>query len=105
MKKLVSLMVLCMTTSVVFADNFFENNNPFPTQVSTPKLNNIYETEPAVMKKEEDVAKKASAKWWDRLRNAEPVSETTNIDTPAAYKKINEGVIEENNSFVVFPSK
>ena len=105
MKLLVSLLALCMTTSVALADNFFQNTNPFPTQVSSPQLNNIYETEPAVMKKEDEVAKKANAKWWDRLRNAEPAAETTNIDTPAAYNKINEGVIEENNSFVVFPSK
>lgn len=101
MKILASLIVLCMTSSVVLADNFFQNTNPFPNANNEPKLNNIYESEPAVMQKEQEVAKKANAKWWDRLRNEKPVEETTTKNTPAAYKMINEGTDE---GFVVFPA-
>jgi len=103
MKKIALLLILCMTTSVVMADNFYQNTNPFPSEVGSPKLNNIYETEPVIMNKEQEVAKKASAKWWNRLRNTEP-AETQKEETPG-YIKINEGVINDNHNFVVFPSK
>jgi hypothetical protein len=95
-----------MTTSVVLADNFYQNTNPFPTQdIGTPKLNNIYETEPAIMNKEQEVAKKANAKWWNRLRSAEPQKEEIQAPETPAYKMINEGVVDGNSSFVVFPAK
>ena len=83
-----------MSSSVVLADNFFESNSPFPTQNYSPKLNNIYETEPAVMQQEERAAKKSG--WWKKTKN----NETPEIQTPEP----NEGIIKDTG-FVVFPSK
>lgn len=93
MRILSLLLVLVMSSSVVLADNFFESNSPFPTQNYSPKLNNIYETEPAVMQQEEKAAKKSG--WWRWGKD----DETPEVKAPAA----NEGVIKDTG-FVIIPS-
>lgn len=65
MRTIATLLLLILTMGMVQADMFFQNNNPFPTQVCPQNLNNIYETTPAAIEQEKESAKKVSkSKWW-----------------------------------------
>ena len=94
MKKIAILTVLMLSTGLAYADNLFQTNNPFP-QTVPQSLNNIYEAEPAVIQKEENVKKKS----WFRNRTKSRKADSGEFVVPES-KIINEGA--NNGSFHVF---
>jgi len=86
MKNLTILLALLFTCSCVNADNIFQSNNPFP-QTMPQSMNNIYESEPAVIQKEHKQAKKS---WFRKGKNLQESDAQQNYVVPQA-KIINEG--------------
>lgn len=94
MKKLVSLFVLSAFISPVFADNLFQNSNPFPN-TSPQHMNNIYESEPAIIQHEEKQVKKS---WFKKGKNLqEQEAKDANLKT----YPVHEGA-QDSNSFYMF---
>ena len=99
MKKLLSLVLLSALISPAFADNLYQSSNPFP-QTAPQSLNNIYESEPAVIQKEEKQKKKS---WFKKGKNLqEQDSQLLNTYPPANNGRdgANEGI--QNGSFYIF---
>ena len=57
MKRIALSLVMLLSIGFVNAENLFPNNNPFP-QTSPQTMNNIYESEPAVINTEQKKAKR-----------------------------------------------
>ena len=95
MKKFALLFVMALLISPVFADNLFQNSNPFP-QTSPQRMNNLYEAEPSVI--QEEVAKQPEKLPWYK-RNKKQVKNTYINEQQEC--PINEGV-KNDGSFYVF---
>lgn len=95
MKNLTILFALLFVCSCVNADNLFQTNNPFP-QTVPQTMNNIYESEPAVIQQEQKQAKKS---WFRKGKNLQQSDEQQNYIVPEA-KIINEGA--NSSGFYVF---
>lgn len=95
MKKISFILALILTIGAVNADNFFQNSNPFP-QTEPQKMNNIYESEPAMIQKEAKQAKKSIF----RSRNKETQENIEKFAVPV-YPVEHEGV-ESNTKFYMF---
>ena len=72
MKRIIALSILALSINTVSAENLFQNNNPFP-QTVPQSMNNIYQSEPEVIKQEE---KKQVKFFWRRNKKQ--------AETPAA---------------------
>lgn len=93
MKNFILFSVLIVSISCVSANNLYQDTNPFP-QTSIQTMNNIYESEPAVMKNE---IKKQPKKTWFRRSNQTENSELIQQDE---NKGVNEGT--NDGSFYLF---
>ena len=96
MKKYFLILMLMLSVSGVNADNLYQNTNPFP-QTSPQTMNNIYESVPAVMIKEEKKAKKTKIK----AKNAEE-DILKNMPAIPVYPVPHEGTQEEKGNFYMF---
>ena len=96
MKKLVLLMVLSLGVSAVFADNLFQDTNPFP-QTSPQRMNNLYEAEPAVIQHEESKKPEGKRSWFKR--NKKQSQDAYQNELPKY--PVNEGV-QNDGSFYIF---
>ena len=98
MKNSIFILALFICCSSVFAENLFQNNNPFP-QTNPQTMNNIYEAEPATIQKEFKQAKKSKIK---KGKNIEQQNlSNTNTPTIPVYPVVHEGV-EANTDFYMF---
>lgn len=90
MKKFVALLVLSLSVNCVIAENLFQSNNPFP-QTVPQTMNNIYESKPVVMEREQQKEQSRLKSWFKRKRdNAK--TESSNYVIPES-RVINEGEI------------
>ena len=97
MKGCLLLVVSMLCVSQVCAENLFQTNNPFP-QTVPQTMNNIYESNPIVMKREEQ--KKAKKSWFHRNKNIE--QETNSIENYKipVYPVVNEGVPSDSSYYM-----
>ena len=98
MKKIAVLVMLSLSMSIVYADNLFQSNNPFP-QTSPQTMNNIYESEPAQLMKEQNKQEKAKKSWFKRKKKAQQYTESSDYVVPNS-KIIHEG--NQEGSYYVF---
>lgn len=99
MRKIIALLILVLSTGTVLAENFYQNNNPFP-KLTPQTMNNIYESEPAVIQHEENKQRKKS--WFGRKNNkadVEQQNESSNYVVPQS-KVIQRD--SQDGSFYVF---
>ena len=87
MKKLLALTILSLSVCSVNAENLFQTNNPFP-QTVPQSMNNIYESDPAVMQREQE--QKPEKKSWFKRKSKIQQTESSNYVIPES-KIINEG--------------
>ncbi len=71
MKKTALLLMVMLLSSSAFATNLYQNNNPFP-QTAPQSMNNIYESEPAVIQHETKQEKKL---WFRKNKNSKETVE------------------------------
>lgn len=71
MKKTALLLMVMLLSGTVFATNLYQNNNPFP-QTAPQSMNNIYESEPAVIQHETKQEKKL---WFRKNKNSKETVE------------------------------
>lgn len=96
MKKLVVFIMLAFVISPVFADNLFQNSNPFP-QTVPQSMNNIYESEPATIQQEEKQEKKS---WFRKGRNLQKQEAAEKARELQKYPVEHEDA--NNGSFYIF---
>ena len=92
MRLLTTFLLLVLCQGFVSANNFYQNNNPFPSQTAPQQFNNIYETEPAIMAKEQ----KNTKKWFKK----KSISEPEKVQKDGFYSP-NEG-INSDDSFIFY---
>ena len=66
MKKTALLLMIMLISGSVLASNLYQSNNPFP-QTAPQSMNNIYESEPAVIKQE---TKKEKKFWFKKNKDS-----------------------------------
>ena len=94
--RIITLLVICVLFGgVAFANNFYQDANPFPEMTCPQNLNNLYEATPSNMAKEE----KASKNWFKRGKNLE--EQLSVQDKKSGFKSTNEGIIIDDG-FVFF---
>ena len=95
MKRFIVSMILILSIGSANADNLFDYNNPFP-QTSPQAMNNIYESEPAAMQKEEKKAKR----FFFKNKTEEP-KELKQLPKLPVYPAVHEGV-PSNGDYYLF---
>jgi hypothetical protein len=96
MKNLVLLFALSLCVNAAFADNLFQDTNPFP-QTTPQRMNNLYEAQPAVIQKEESKKPEEKRSWFKR--NKTHAQDTYKNELPKY--PVNEGG-SNDGSFYVF---
>lgn len=71
MKKTALLLMVMLLSGSVLASNLYQSNNPFP-QTAPQSMNNIYESEPAVIQHE---AKQEKKLWFRKKKNLKETGE------------------------------
>ena len=95
MKKYFLIFTLLLSFGAAGAATWNMNDNPFP-QTSPQNMNNIYESEPATIAKEQKKAKKS----WFRTKNVEP-EQVKELPKIPVYPVPHEGV-RENGDYYIF---
>ena len=96
--RITTVLAICVLfEGMTFANNFYQESNPFPEITCPQNLNNLYEANPSTMSKEE----KASKNWFKKGKNLEE-----HLSTPKnhGFKSTNEGIIVDDG-FVFFPKE
>jgi len=99
MKKIALLFVLAFCVNSVFADNLFQNTNPFP-QTSPERMNNLYEAEQSTILHETKPEKKSWFKKGKNLKDQEIQETEKRLYTYPQNADKNEGV--QSGSFYMF---
>ena len=98
MKKFTALFILSISLCSAYAENLFQYSNPFP-QTEPQKMNNIYESEPAVIKQEGEQAKKS---WFRKGKNLKTQDEVMKKSMPSLPVYPTESQNNSNDNFYVF---
>ena len=94
MRILSAILLSAYSVSMVQAAVFNYSNDPFPQQ-NCPQMNNIYETEPAIIQQEKKKNKKAKKCWFRTTEDNKEIFENNGV---------NEGIIQSSpdGSFYLF---
>jgi hypothetical protein len=99
MKKLALLFVLSFCVNSVFADNLFQNSNPFP-QTSPERMNNLYEAEQSTLLQEAKQEKKSWFRKGKNIKEQEIKDTEKRLYTYPPNTGVNEGI--QDGSFFMF---
>lgn len=97
MRLLMTFLLIAVCAGSVCANNFYQNNNPFPVKTGQPEFNNIYATEPQAEAEEEKTEKKMG--FWGRKNKTKNIVKEDVNTTKEGIQGTSDG------SFYVFPAK